>query len=77
MSKEYDHMTPTEGHSPLANIGPSLPTNKDIAIQIIATFLHNPHPNQRKNYDREKKAFAEGAKWMRGEIEKQNKGNEA
>ncbi|MCK9281578.1 MAG: hypothetical protein M0P71_13210 [Melioribacteraceae bacterium] len=42
-----------------------LPTDYDIAIEIVARFLANPHPKQRANYEREKKAFANGAIYMR------------
>lgn len=40
-------------------------SNENITIEIVARFLLNPHPNQRKNYDREKIAFANGAKFAR------------
>ena len=52
----------------LAGVSGSLPTNEDITIEIVTRFLYNPHPNQRKNYNKEKIAFADGAKWMREKI---------
>ena len=54
-----DPLPPAEG----AEV--TLPTDKDIAIEIVARFMANPHPNQRANYEREKKAFANGAIYMR------------
>ncbi len=50
-----------------------MPSDEEIACEIIAEFLATPHPNQRNNYNREKKAFARGAKWAIEEIIKRNK----
>ena len=41
-----------------------MPTDRDLAIEVAARFLSNPHPKQRANYDREKKQFINGAKWV-------------
>jgi len=43
----------------------TLPTDRDIALEIVTRFLRNPHPQQKANYEREKKAFADGAIWIR------------
>ena len=40
-----------------------LPSDMEIATEIVARFLHNPHPNQRDKYNREKKAFADGVEY--------------
>ena len=45
-------------------------TDRDIAFEIVSRFLGNPHPKQKANYEREKKAFAGGAIWMRQELSK-------
>jgi len=47
----------------------SIPTDRDIAIEIVSRFLANPHSHQKANYEKEKKAFANGAIWMREKIE--------
>ena len=64
--KELDRVN--EGKYEISPLGAGeILSDRDIAIEIIARFLLNPHPNQRKNYDREKKAFAKGAQWVRDE----------
>ncbi len=52
-----------------------VPSDEEIACEIIARFLSNPHANQRANYQREKRAFANSAMWMRDEITKRNQNN--
>ena len=45
-----------------------MPSDMEIATEIVARFLHNPHPNQKANYQREKKAFADGAVFAKNYI---------